>query len=276
VSPPPEHPGLRTVYRALAPAPRTREAVRALIDRDGWRPLIVSGRSEVWRAPPGVGPRLIVKIQHGGGAKDTLRRALGLGPRRRAYGWGLRLAGSGLVEPAVAWVTGRLDRPRGGGRCEATFTPELPGPTLLEALTAEDEAGAIAAGIAAGDHTKGLLAQRVWNRDQKPSNLMFASAGLRLVDLDGLRRGPPPDAPARMLASLLIEPAGVGRPLPEPVIRAIVGSLAQGLSRDPAALRAEAERIVAEHGDPTPARDPLETERRRRAATGDGDTLGPC
>lgn len=184
------------------------------------------------------------------------------------------------MQAPIALLGGRL---ADGPRYQATVTLERAGPTLLEALGADNGDTALAAARAAGAHAARLLAAGVWNRDHKPSNLMFDGppdgpidpGGLRLIDLDGLRKGAPPEAPARMLASLIIEPVGSARPLSPAVVEAIAEGLAA--DQDPGALLAQAQRLVADHGDARPARDPAEAERRRRAGAasgrGGGDTL---
>lgn len=177
------------------------------------------------------------------------------------------------MQAPIALLGGRL---ADGPRYQATVTLERAGPTLLEALGSDDGDTALAAARAAGAHAARLLAAGVWNRDHKPSNLMFDGPGaLRLIDLDGLRRGAPPEAPARMLASLAIEPTGLGRPLPPELLGAIATGLAEGGSKSE--LLTEAERLITRHGDARPARDPAEAERRRRAGApsgrGGGDTL---
>lgn len=258
-----------------------RAAARRLASGDtvDWRSLVHAGRGEVWLArDPGEPRGLIVKIERGEGLKGWTRTALGLGPRRRAWAWGRRLAHADLVAPPIALVAGRL---RDGPRYQATLTPELPGPTLLEAL--DDRAAARDHAADAGGLLARLLAHGVWTRDAKPSNLMYArdvrsgdraadARQLRLIDLDGLRalRPAPEDhrqAAVRMLASLLIEPLGVGRGLSDASADAAADALARGMGAptDPGALLASARAIVERHGDPTPARDPRQAERRRRA-----------
>ena len=78
-----------------------------------------------------------------------------------------------------------------------------------------------------------------------------------------------------MLASLAIEPMGLGRPLPPELLGAIATGLVEGGSKSE--LLTEAERLITRHGDARPARDPAEAERRRRAGApsgrGGGDTL---
>lgn len=102
----------------------------------------------------------------------------------------------------------------------------------------------------------------VFNRDQKPSNIIVSTPGaLVVVDTVGVRAlaaMPRERAVARMVASALIEPAGCGVRLPKTFAANILAGLAP--SFDPVALArvaAVVSSILREHGDPTPRINPL-------------------
>ncbi|MEL7472380.1 MAG: hypothetical protein AAGK04_03615 [Planctomycetota bacterium] len=255
-----------------------------------WTALVEQPRGDVWLADARSAGRWIIKSERSIGSKGRWRSAFGRGPRAKAYRWGQALSTSSLVAVPAALLAARE---ADGPRVEATITPELRGPTLLEALTHEDIDIARHAAEYAGNHAQRLLAQNVWNRDHKPSNLAFDGAverdRLRLVDLDGLRplAGREHRAVLRMLVSMVIETLGVGRPL-EPTVRwrldhafynaagpkgwELLDDEINSIER----LTSRVDQLVAGHGDPTPKRDPFEAERRRAAISGAfGDDADP-
>lgn len=153
--------------------------------------------------------------------------------------------------------------------------PEAPGPAL------DDLADALGCQIAQ------LVNQGRFNRDHKPSNLIITRARpapsgpanarpgrpsvppIAIIDTVAIRRVPPTPgarvrAAARMLAALLIEPTGVGRPPPQGwMIRAAAACArnfrapappVDDLARQLANLAA---RRIERHGDPTPRVNPL-------------------
>ena len=121
----------------------------------------------------------------------------------------------------------------------------------------------------AGELTARLAAAGLFNRDHKPSNIIVEherpgapkSPGLVLIDTAGVTRLGA-RRPERMLFNLVVEFVGT-RTLPRRTLlmRALRAYLdhANGSTRGtPRAVWDEVERLLAEHGDPTPKDDPLQ------------------
>lgn len=167
------------------------------------------------------------------------------------------------------------------------ITGWLDGPTLLHHLAAEpidaDHPRQRDLADALGSQIARLVHLGRFNRDHKPSNLILAPPptspahsplkltpawpAIAIIDSVAIRPfSPTPTArehaAARMLASLVIEPTGIGHPPPTAWIRLIAESCAANLnSAEPADLAARIlERTAAllrGHGDPTPKIHPL-------------------
>lgn len=143
----------------------------------------------------------------------------------------------------------------------------LPGKSILQHLADRDlttrQEHAVAAAIGSDI---ALLARHVLqNRDHKPSNLILtnpAKPAIAIIDCVAIRRGIRAD---RMLASLVIEPSGVGlrprRALMMRVIRECARNapdiLEGGHRRWVRELWRRVAAIVQAHGDPTPRVNPL-------------------
>ncbi|HEX8877683.1 MAG TPA: hypothetical protein VF777_13115 [Phycisphaerales bacterium] len=159
---------------------------------------------------------------------------------------------------------------------------EAPGKTLLHHLADRDlsvrdeHALARAVGVQVG----AMLRANVCNRDHKPSNLIVTfDEGVpivTLIDTVGIRRRGNPGEMARMLATLLIEPIGVGVPPRSAVAYRVLRdacaawlehTLARPLGAakgDRKALRSmvrsmarRVDQYIRTHGDPTPKVNPL-------------------
>lgn len=159
---------------------------------------------------------------------------------------------------------------------------EAPGKTLLHHLADRDlsvrdeHALARAVGVQVG----AMLRANVCNRDHKPSNLIVTlDEGVpivTLIDTVGIRRRGNPGEMARMLATLLIEPIGVGVPPRSAVAYRVLRdacaawlehTLARPLGAakgDKKALRSmvrsmarRVDQYIRTHGDPTPKVNPL-------------------
>lgn len=182
-----------------------------------------------------------------------------------------------------------------GETADVLVLEALPGRSVLELLAWEATSGrpdealgvrerhALASSV--GLWTGDLLRAGVFNRDHKPSNIIaLPDGGFALVDTVGVwdarRRREPgdrtedlvlsaddrdtsgfdardPGLPAAMLASLWLEPAGIGRPVSRATaMRAVIG-LARGSRPFARAVWRAAEQFIRDHGDPTPADDPL-------------------
>lgn len=207
------------------------------------------------------GPAVVVKVRRLLGVKGTVRVLLGATPLARAWRTAHRLRALGVAtaEP-LALLAGR----DAGGRVEVLVLPEIAGRTLLDRLADRDLPGAIER--AAAEHLAEMIAtlarSRLANRDHKPSNVIIDDAGRpTLLDAE-LRPSPPTEAAARMLASLTIEPAGVGVAIPGARAARVLVRVARRISDagtrcSARELRDAADRIVQRHGDPTPKDNPL-------------------
>ncbi len=207
------------------------------------------------------GPAVVVKVRRLPGAKGTIRALLGVTPLARAWRTACRLRTLGVAtaEP-LALLAGR----DGQGRVDVLVLPEIAGRTLLDRLADRDLPGA--AERAAAEQLAGMIAtlarHRLTNRDHKPSNIIVDDAGRpTLLDAE-LRTASPAAAAARMLASLAIEPAGVGVAIPPALAARVLARVARrvseaGTSCSARELRDAAHAIVQHHGDPTPKDNPL-------------------
>ncbi len=143
----------------------------------------------------------------------------------------------------------------------------VPGPTLLEVVAgptwlALGIRGQHAVAAAAGDSVASLHRAGLFNRDHKPSNLVIqgsSSPRVAILDAVAIHRGRSDSHVARMLASLVLEPTGVGL---APRLRGTVlfrGALAAaGGDRTRARILYRAAAAIArDHGDPTPEVNPL-------------------
>lgn len=179
-----------------------------------------------------------------------------------------RLSGPSVLE-ILAAARGRHDSTRG----DAADAPQaaLLGPRRQLALARE-----------LGRQLRRLIGHGRFNRDHKPSNLIVLSADHRprvaIIDCVAIlpvsRAGGPGEALQRMLASLYIEPSGVGAPPRRSLILATLhGALGIDRPASPGAPRilrshrVDRRRLralwnsvadrVRSHGDPTPRVDPL-------------------
>lgn len=164
-----------------------------------------------------------------------------------------------------------------GGASEVLVMECLHGRSLLEHLDdlcrgrcAWSGAERAALAVTIGAQIDVITRAGRFNRDHKPSNLIViersgprgAAAGgghgIAVIDCVGIRRDRLRIGSARMLASLMIEPMGLGRPAPRTLRMRCLRGLMPEAGRAPrkAAWRAVAE-LIARHGDPTPRVDPL-------------------
>lgn len=234
----------------------------------------------VWRAPL-AGRDVVVKTWPLAGRRRA-QSMLTLSPAWRHWRTARRLAAAGFdTARPLTIATVEID----AALAEALVLEALEGPTALEVLARPTDAATEAAvARAIGAQVRALSGAGWYNRDHKPSNLIVArasrdSAQVAMIDCVGFRRTPAgsEDHLARMLAKLLIEPVGCGLPVRRS-LRWRVLAAATGIARDGrrggearAPMRRlweRIERIVAEHGDPTPKVDPL--KRAPSASSGRG------
>ncbi|MCC6660033.1 MAG: hypothetical protein IT437_04015 [Phycisphaerales bacterium] len=224
----------------------------------GWRggePLKVEGGVAV-RAAIVCGAEVVVKSWRLRGA-TRLKARLGLSRGARQWRGAHRVSRLGIrTARPIALIRGPDD--------EVLVMERLAGPTLLDTM-------ARGGGDVRDDHQLaatigGQVAAfgRWFNRDHKPSNLIVLRdrgiLSLAVIDTVAIRRAPR-DSAARMLASLVLEPTGCGRPPRLPLrMRALRAYLAARGMTGRAARNALWRRVAAilqAHGDPTPRVDPL-------------------
>lgn len=205
---------------------------------------------------------IVVKVHGAASIRDRIR-ALAGSTRLRRQRLGaqiLQRAGIATAAPLAAGISSDDT----GRPSEWLALESVPGVSLLEALhhaTPERATGlASQLGELIGQMVTGK--SPVFNRDQKPSNIIVSTPGeLVVVDTVGVRAlaaMPRERAVARMVASALIEPAGCGVRLPKTFAANILAGLAP--SFDPVTLArvaAMVSSILREHGDPTPRINPL-------------------
>lgn len=218
--------------------------------------------------PAGLPREIVVKIHESRSLKDRFRAWTG-STRLRRQRLGAQLlqrAGVATAAPLAAGVGTNSN-----GECEWLVLESVPGKTLLAALdqASPDQAASLARTL--GELIRRMLMSPspVFNRDQKPSNIIVADGGFVIVDTVGVRAlssMPRERAAARMVASALIEPAGCEVRLPKTFaanILAGIGTQPQGGPNpfDSVALARVATMVSAilrEHGDPTPRINPLQ------------------
>lgn len=199
--------------------------------------------------------------------KDRLSRPLGLSSPQRQYRAALLLHSRGFAVADPLLLLHHTDQRR---RVVHTLvTRRIPGESLLHHLASSP--------LPLSDHhlrlahSLGLLARRLidahlFNRDLKPSNIILALPTLTptIIDPAGVRRIHPWQRHAaarrlllaRTLASLILEPTGLGFP-PPPRLRAIALRAAEPDRAARAALRRIIRRLILTHADPVPRHNPL-------------------
>jgi tRNA A-37 threonylcarbamoyl transferase component Bud32 len=207
------------------------------------------------------------------GLKGFIQPIMGTTRAHRQWAGTQWLRSVGLHAPrALAIIRGTRDTTR----AECLVMEHVPGHTLLWHIArgtiaeSPDGPGARAIAYAVGRDIARIIKAGRFNRDHKPSNLVVETitpaARIAIVDavailpIKATERG---DAMGRMLAALMIEPAGVGHPAPEPFLSRVAQSLAheiagaQDAETWAKAMLERARTIVKAHGDPKPRHDPL-------------------
>ncbi len=253
--------------------------------RDGARVLKREGGAEVLAGESVAGPVVVKSMRGSGGIGVALSRLLRRSRLERECAGGERLARAGIdVAPFLALWRWRDER---GDAVESLAMRRIEGPTLLQAMAdpPADPAQRIALARAAGGLVARMLAAGLFNRDQKPSNIIVQGNGggggggggggsgsdaprLVLLDPVGVRRpGLTGNAKARrrMLFSLIVEPIGCGLDVPMrwrlEAMRAALGPVAAARGSFAAStVRADfraIDQMLFDHGDPTPSINPL-------------------
>ena len=201
------------------------------------------------------------------------RAPAGIGRTRLTRQWqGAELLienGFAAVEPVLMWY-GRSSR---GHHAETLVMERIEGRTLLGVFAHDDLSSDEQRRLAgeAGRLTGRLVKAGLFNRDHKPSNIIVlngAGAGngraapepasrLVLIDTAGIvRLGS--RRPERMLFNLVVEFVGTGTLPPEDIILGAIEAYIEEVGHgDPREIWAEVQRMLAEHGDPTPKDNPL-------------------
>ena len=138
--------------------------------------------------------------------------------------------------------------------------PWIEGPTVLEMMARRESVISLyEMGDAVGRGMAGLTRAGLYNRDHKPSNLIAVRGHpptAAVIDCVAIKKAKDTDGLARMFASLLIEPMGVGKPAPERFLAGVIDRLTnEGF--DGRGMFGAAQRIVAAHADPRPKVSPL-------------------
>lgn len=219
------------------------------------------------------GRGVVVKVRELRGAWARLKCVLGRGKGDRHWRGAALLAGKGVATARVlALARARVD----GAESELLVMERVEGVTLLRVMAYVRSGAPGAPGVREQHALARAVGRQVaqmgelFNRDHKPSNLMVEGIGgaeprVVLIDCEGVRRAVIPGA-ARMFASLVIEPTGCGVPPRRGLMMRALRAWAEGAGA-PASMKerrsmermmwAEAARVVAHHGDPTPRVNPL-------------------
>jgi hypothetical protein len=202
---------------------------------------------------------VVVKARPTGGPVGWLRAVLGIAKEDREWAGTLVLASAGVrTARAVA-----IARSGGWSGSRALLVERLDGPTMLRVLGQARplvEERALAAALAGS--VGGLWRAGWWNRDAKPSNWIVArltggSAEVAAIDLGGLRRARGGEGWDRMLASLVLEPLGLGiLPRRAHLWRCLAGLESARGGGDARRTWRRVAALVAAHGDPRPRIDP--------------------
>lgn len=251
----PVHPGIRVLRTAPGESAGAWLAALRAFEPASAELLKSDGSTHVFRTR--LGERdVVLKAWSLTRFTDRLKAVFGSSRAGRHWAGAERLAALGVPTAAPYAL---LAEYRGPHPAYWLAMQALAGPTVLEVLvgraTRIDPEGL---GRALGDQLATLARGGWFNRDHKPSNLIVTGPEPRVAVIDcvAIRRAPTAVGLARMLASLLIEPTGVGHPPPSSFVHAVRDRLtALGLDGVGALERARA--IQATHGDPTPRISPL-------------------
>ena len=250
--------------------PAHREVERHIVETIGvadWSVLKRTGRTLVGRGTLR-GTAVVVKWFASTGLDGAVKRFFGWGRGERHRLGGERLVAAGVRAPRTLSLTHVFTGPARG---EFLVMERLPGKTLLHHL--RDGGLSVRAqhtlARAVGDLLARLQARGLTNRDGKPSNLIVTRlsdehAEVAVIDTVAIRRHLFMPVPLlRSLANLLIEPIGCGV-APRRTLRMRVYRAASGWKGRSAAWREDRtqdwlkiEYLLAVHGDPRPADDPL-------------------
>jgi tRNA A-37 threonylcarbamoyl transferase component Bud32 len=267
------------LIRAALAATEAQALARALTSAawcDGARVLKKEAGAEVLAGDSAAGGVVVKSLRDSPGPANAIARLMRRSRLEREWSRSERLARAGIdVAPMLALWRWRDER---GGWVESLAMRRVEGPTLLEAIAnpPSELSARSALARAAGELVARVLAAGLFNRDQKPSNIIVArrddgaGAGapvLVVIDPVGVRsRGPMRASVARrrMLFSLIVEPIGCGIDVPmRPRMEAMHACVSRLTGTGPGDVRRVVredfraiDQMLFEHGDPTPRTDP--------------------
>jgi hypothetical protein len=266
-------PGPTTKLVAIAPGedPAAWSRALATFTPSTTHVLKQDATTSVWSATLNNRPCVIKAVQYTS-AIDRLKAAIHL-----SRGWRHWRGASWLISRSIPtakpYMLARGTDAATGGSLEWLVMERLEGPTILEVLRdirddttdlSVKQQHKIAAGL--GVLASELVAQGRFNRDHKPSNLILTGwdqthgdPTIAIIDCVAIRPCRRFDFKAmrRMLASLVIEPSGVGvLPRRSLLMRGLAEIQGQSWWR-------EIERSVRLHGDPKPRINPFDSARSR-------------
>ena len=243
-------------------------AVRARVLKRDARSSVLAGDS-----PSG---EVVVKSIPLDRPKDALARLVGSTRLSRQWRGSELLAGAGInaARHLALW----RGRDEGGRLIESLAIELVRGPMLLRCLAQDNlrpRQARIELARAAGALVARMIQAGLFNRDQKPSNIIVTSAEPpetpeRLVLLDPVGVRPlglmnRQSARRRMLFALLVEPIGCDLDVPMRLRMEAMHACARALGAPRNAVRAdfrEIDQMLFEHGDPTPDINPLDEVRQ--------------
>ena len=251
----PVHPGIRVLRTAPGESTGAWHAALGAFEPASAELLKSDGNTHVFRTRL-LERDVVLKAWSLTRFTDRLKAAFGTSRAGRHWAGAERLKALGV---ATATPYALLAEYRGPHPAYWLAMQALAGPTVLDALAGRaPQMDLEALGRALGDQLAALARSGWFNRDHKPSNLIVtgAPATVAVIDCVAIRRGPAAVGLARMFASLLIEPTGVGHPPPNTFVHAVRDRLT-ALGLDGAGALERARAIQASHGDPTPRISPL-------------------
>ncbi|HED54553.1 MAG TPA: hypothetical protein ENJ00_10195 [Phycisphaerales bacterium] len=217
-------------------------------------------RRQVWRVSHS-GQDFAVKVRPIVGILGRCRVRFGNTDFTRARRAADLLAGAGFITPAPV-IHAEVDG------FEILVTPWVEAPTVLQRWTSAGPKDRPMLARAVGELVGRLSRKGLFNRDAKPSNLLWLDPDIALLDIGGVRRCEPASTIhlARMISALGFEPVGTGHaPNAGEIVIAVRAAIDSAGARPCRCAIIERLRIIIQtHGDPTPRHDPLAPEPNRR------------
>lgn len=259
------HPGWRVERTGAGEDAREWARVLAGFDEGGAERLKDDGGTAVLRASL-LGREVVLKRWDLGSLGARVRAVLRAAPADRHWRNAAWLAARGITtaRPLALATEYRRPHPRRWLAME-----HVPGRTLLQEIAGGDLGVRDEHSIAwlLGQQLARFRALPAYNRDHKPSNLIVTGdeegSQIAVIDCIAIRRGR--GGPDRMMASLLIEPAGCGLRVRRALRMRVLCSYLDDMDRPAGSIRRDTrdrlwravEGRVRAHGDPRPRVNPL-------------------